>query len=240
MVTPRTALPGWTPPVAPERVILTGSTVRLERVDPVRHAAALFSASHGPSTDPALWDYMSVGPFADEADFSNWLQTAAASSDPLFFAVIDQTTGLPSGMVSYLRITPQHGVIEIGNIWFGAAIQRTRQATESIFLLARHVFDELGYRRLEWKCDALNARSRRAAERFGFRYEGLFQQHMVIKGRNRDTAWFAMLDRDWPVIRAAFERWLSPENFAEDGSQRESLTAVRQAVEREAGSASSD
>lgn len=228
MSTVRGAVLDWTRAIEPERAVLAGSTVRLEPVDPTRHAAALFSASHGPNTDPALWDYMPVGPFGNEDDFRAWLQMAEASTDPLFFAIIDEASGRPSGLVSYMRITPGHGVIEIGNIWFGAAIQRTRQATETIFLLARHVFDDLGYRRLEWKCDALNARSRRAAERFGFHYEGLFQQHMVIKGRNRDTAWFAMLDRDWPLIREAFERWLSPENFAGDGSQRRSLAAIRE------------
>lgn len=218
----------WTPARPPERTVLAGSTVRLEPVDPARHAADLFAASHD-AQDPHLWDYMSVGPFADVDAFTAWLQTAAASTDPLFFSVVDQETSRPSGMVSYLRITPAHGVVEIGSIWFGPALQRTRQATETIYLLARHVFEDLGYRRLEWKCDALNARSRRAAERFGFSYEGLFRQHMVVKGRNRDTAWFAMLDGDWPLIGAAFAAWLAPENFDAAGRQRRSLSAIRAA-----------
>jgi hypothetical protein len=132
-------------------------------------------------------------------------------------------------MASYLRITPEHGVIEIGDIWFGPAYQRSRQATEAIFLLARHALDELGYRRLEWKCDALNERSRRAAERFGFSLEGVFRQHMVIKGRNRDTAWFAILDHEWPAIRAGFERWLASSNFDDEGRQRRSLRELRDA-----------
>lgn len=224
----------WQPLRHPERAVLVGTTVRLEPVDPQGHAQALFTASHGPDTDPPLWAYLSIGPFSDREEFTAWLATCAASHDPLFFTVIDRMGGRPSGMVSYLRITPSHGVIEIGNIWFGPALQRTRQATEAIFLLARHAFDDLGYRRLEWKCNALNARSRRAAERFGFRYEGLFRQHMVVKGRNRDTAWFAMLDREWPVIRAAFERWLAPENFDDAGRQRQSLSAIRAAAQRAA------
>jgi len=224
----------WTPARPPERAILAGATVRLEPVDPHSHAAALFAAGHD-ERDIHLWDYMSVGPFPDQDAFTAWLQTAAAPSDPLYFTVIDQETNRPSGMVSYLRITPAHGVIEIGSIWFGPTLQRTRQATEAIYLLARHVFEELGYRRLEWKCDALNARSRRAAERFGFSYEGLFHQHMVVKGHNRDTAWFAMLDRDWPLIGAAFAAWLAPENFDPAGRQRRSLAAHRAAEMQAAG-----
>ena len=216
----------WTPARVPIPGVLAGTTVRLESVNPGAHAHALSVAARD-SRDPALWDYMSVGPFADDAAFRSWLETAAASRDPLFFTVIDQATGRPEGMVSYLRITPAHGVIEIGSIWFGPTLQRTRQATEAIYLLARHVFEDLGYRRLEWKCDARNERSRRAAERFGFQYEGVFAQHMVIKGRNRDTAWFAMLDRDWPAIGAAFATWLRPENFDPAGRQLRSLAAIR-------------
>ncbi len=230
MQIPSTEAPGavlaWTPARRPERAVLAGTTVRLEPLDPGVHAADLFAAGHD-ERDPHLWDYMSVGPFADEDAFAAWLHKAATSSDPLYFAVVEQETSRPSGMVSYLRITPLHGVVEIGSIWFGPALQRTRQATETIYLLARHVFEQLGYRRLEWKCDALNARSRRAAERFGFSYEGLFRQHMVVKGRNRDTAWFAMLDRDWPVIGAAFVAWLVPENFDAAVRQRRSLAALR-------------
>ncbi|HXT36802.1 MAG TPA: GNAT family protein [Chloroflexota bacterium] len=216
----------WTPARAPRLSILAGITVRLEPVDPEAHAQALSAAARD-SRDPALWDFMSVGPFKDDDAFRSWLETAATSRDPLFFTVIDQATGQPEGMVSYLRITPAHGVIEIGSIWFGPTLQRTRQATETIYLLARHVFEDLGYRRLEWKCDARNERSRRAAERFGFRYEGVFAQHMVSKGRNRDTAWFAMLDRDWPAIGAAFTTWLRPENFDPAGRQLRSLAAIR-------------
>jgi RimJ/RimL family protein N-acetyltransferase len=216
----------WAPARVPDRCVLAGPTVRLEPVDPVSHGRALYAAATD-SRDPHLWDYMSVGPFGDEGDFQAWLEATAQSRDPLFFTVIDQATDRPGGMASYLRITPAHGVIEIGSIWFGPTLQRTRQATEAIFLLARHVFDDLGYRRLEWKCDARNERSRRAAERFGFRYEGTFAQHMVVKGRNRDTAWFAMLDRDWPATGAAFRSWLRPENFDNAGRQRQGLAAIR-------------
>ncbi|HVA90262.1 MAG TPA: GNAT family protein [Chloroflexota bacterium] len=210
---------------------MVGKTVRLDPLDPAAHARTLFTGSHGPGIDPDLWLYMSVGPFDTQEAFTGWLETCAKSMDPLCFTVVDEHTGRPSGMVSYLRITPGHGVIEIGSIWFSPTLQRTRQATEAIFLLARHVFDDCGYRRLEWKCNALNEPSRRAAERFGFRYEGLFRQHMVIKGRNRDTAWFAMVDRDWPIIRTAFEHWLAPENFDGAGQQRRTLADIRAAVQ---------
>ena len=148
------------------------------------------------------------------------------SDGPLFFAVVDVASDRPSGMASFLRMTAEHGVIEIGHIWFGATLQRTPAATEAIYLLARRAFD-LGYRRLEWKCNARNDRSRRAAERFGFAYEGIFRQHLVVKGRNRDTAWYAMLDGEWPVARAAFERWMAPENFNPAGRQIASLQELR-------------
>jgi RimJ/RimL family protein N-acetyltransferase len=210
----------WSQVAGPERRPLDGAFVRLEPVDPARHAADLFALSRNA---PALWTYMGYGPFADLATFRGWLDGCARESDPLFFAVIDRATGLASGMVTFMRMTPAMGVIEIGHIWFAPALQKTRQATEAIFLLMRHVFDDLGYRRLEWKCDALNAASRRAASRFGFRYEGIFRQHMIYKGRNRDTAWFAMIDKDWPGIRAGFERWLAADNFDASGGQREAL-----------------
>ncbi len=218
---------GWTPLRSPERAGLAGRTVRLEPIDPPRHGAQLYAASHGPAVDPALWLYLSVGPFASEAPFMAWLEKCAASKDPLFLAVVDQQNGRAVGMVSFMRIEPAHGVIEIGNIWFGPVIQRTPQATEAIFLLARHVFDDLGYRRLEWKCNALNAPSRRAALRFGFSYEGLFRQHMVIKDRSRDTTWFAMVRDEWPPIRAAFVSWLDPANFDAAGKQRRGLAEIR-------------
>ena len=216
----------WKPARSPSRAVMPGSRVRLEPLDPERHGRSLFAAQAS-DAEPELWSYMSTGPFADEEAFLRYLEPAAAGDDPLFFAIVDESSGIANGVASFLRIDPAHGVIEIGHIWFGARLQRTPAATEAIFLLARHAFDDLGYRRLEWKCNALNARSRRAAERFGFDYEGTFRQHMVVKGRNRDTAWYAIIDRDWPRIRAAFEAWLDPANFDSEGIQRRSLGELR-------------
>jgi len=215
----------WKPARAPGRESLQGRYGALVPVDPGRHAHDLFEASHGQGGDPAIWNYLGYGPFPDEAAFAGWLAERAQSSDPLFFAVADKTTGRALGMASYLRIVPADGVIETGHIWYAPALQRTRLATEAIFLMARHAFEGLGNRRFEWKCNALNAPSRRAAIRFGFTFEGLFRQHMIVKGRNRDTAWYAMIDRDWPKIRAAFEAWLDPANFDEAGRQKHPLAA---------------
>ncbi len=219
----------WSPVPVPARTPITGETVRLEPLDPAKHGPALWAASHAPGHDPSLWDYLGYGPFAAEAEFTTWLMARAASADPLFFAIVDIAVGRAEGMAAYMRISAADGVIEIGHIWFGAALQQSRKATEAIFLLAQHAFDDLGYRRLEWKCNALNARSRAAAARFGFTYEGTFRQHMITKGRNRDTAWFAIIDGDWPAIRRGFERWLAPENFDPAGRQRASLADLRAA-----------
>ncbi|HEV2032807.1 MAG TPA: GNAT family protein [Candidatus Dormibacteraeota bacterium] len=223
----------WTPASVPGRIALNGELVRLESLDLPRHAEPLFMASHGAGGDSRLWDHLAYGPFASQAEFTGWLEQRATSEDPLFFAVVDMATMRAQGMASYMRFKPEHGVIEIGHIWFAPSLQRTRQATEAIFLLASNALDVLGYRRLEWKCDALNEPSRRAAERFGFTFEGVFRQHMVVKGRNRDTAWFAMTDGDWPHRRAAFEAWLTPGNFDSSGRQRKSLAALRALIERE-------
>jgi RimJ/RimL family protein N-acetyltransferase len=205
---------------------MEGAYVRLEAVDVASHAASLYRLSHARPEDAALWTYLAYGPFADQGEFERWLAERAASTDPLFFAIVEQASGQASGMASYLNIVPDMGCIEIGHIWFAPPLQRTKGATEAIFLMMRHVFDDLSYRRLEWKCNALNEASMRAARRFGFTYEGTFRQHMVVKGRNRDTAWFSLLDREWPAVRAAFERWLAPENFDADGRQRMSLAAL--------------
>jgi RimJ/RimL family protein N-acetyltransferase len=215
----------WTCAKPPSREAIVGRYVRLEPVDPARHAGDLFELSHGVQGDPAIWTYMGYGPFADFASFETWLVERAASKDPLFYAVIDSATGRAAGMASYLRMAPADGVIETGHIWFTPLLQRTRQATEAIFLMARYAFDTLGNRRFEWKCNARNAPSRSAAQRFGFTFEGIFRQHMVIKGRNRDTAWYAMTDRDWPGIKAAFEAWLDPANFDSSGRQKQKLDA---------------
>jgi RimJ/RimL family protein N-acetyltransferase len=195
----------------------------VEALDPA-HARDLFEASHGGGGDPAIWNYLPYGPFRDQASFAAWLAERTASRDPLFFAILD-ANGRALGMASYLRMVPADGVIEIGHIWFAPILQRTRLATEAIYLMARHAFEGLGNRRFEWKCNALNAPSRRAALRFGFTFEGLFRQHMIVKARNRDTAWYAMIDRDWPAIRAAFEAWLDPRNFDVEGRQKHPLAA---------------
>lgn len=216
----------WQPRPFPPHDALQGRFIRLEPLDPVRHGDDLWRELQGP--DPALWDYLRYGPFATRAAFDAWLVGNAASHDPQFYAVVDQVTGRALGLLAYLRITPQEGCIEIGHIAFGAALQRTPGATEALYLLARNAFDGLGYRRLEWKCDARNTRSRRAAERFGFVYEGLFRQHMIVKGENRDSAWFAIIDGEWPACRTAFERWLAADNFDEEGLQRQPLAALRE------------
>lgn len=212
----------WTPVERPARAELRGRSVLLRPVSP-DDADALFEVSR----DPAIWTYLPDGPYVTAADLREALVRAERCQDPLFFALVTLPDETPAGIASYLRITPEHGVIEIGHIWFGASLQRTRAATEAIFLLARHVFDDLGYRRLEWKCNALNDRSRAAAERFGFTFEGIFRNHMVVKGRNRDTAWYAIIDDEWPAIRAVFERWLDPGNFDPDGRQRQPMSFFR-------------
>ncbi|HWI75226.1 MAG TPA: GNAT family protein [Baekduia sp.] len=212
----------------PDASPLTGARVRLERLDPVVHGDDLFVAGGAAAGDPLLWHYLPYGPFdGDRAGFDAHVRAQSASDDPWFYAVVDVASGRACGVVSYLRGDAANGSIEIGHIWFGAALQRTPGATEAIYLLARHAFEELGHRRLEWKCDAANARSRAAAERFGFTYEGTFRQHMIVKGRNRDTAWFSIVDGEWPAVRAGFEAWLSDANFDGGGGQRASLASLR-------------
>ena len=213
----------WRGARPPAPVVLEGDRVRIEPLRGAAHAADLFAASHGPAADPELWTYLPAGPYASPGAYAAWVRGAEASADPLFHAVVDRRTGRAAGQVSYLRAAPADGSIEIGWIWFGAALQRTAHATEAIHLLARHAFDDLGNRRLEWKCNAANARSRRAAERFGFVFEGIFRQHMVVKGRNRDTAWYSIIDAEWPDRRAAFAAWLDPANFDAAGRQRQPL-----------------
>lgn len=207
---------------------LRGKRVRLEPVAE-RHAGELFAAGHD-GGDPALWRYLPYGPFADPEEMRLWVAACAESADPQFFAIVDEATGRAAGMASYLRFAPDHRVVEIGHIWFGAALQRTPAATEAIYLLARHAFGELGVRRLEWKCDAGNERSRRAAERLGFTFEGVFRQHMLVKDRNRDTAWYSLLDGEWPAARAAFEAWLEEANFDGEGRQRRGLAELRAGI----------
>ncbi|MFZ0216118.1 MAG: GNAT family protein [Candidatus Dormiibacterota bacterium] len=227
MARPRGEPLQWSPRPRPDRDPLVGARVRLEPLDAAAHAPSLWAALGPDGGDPGLWDYLPYGPDGSAGQLRARLAEQARSTDPLFFAVVDHATARVVGVVSYLRINPVHGVIEIGHLLFAPPLQQTAGATEAIWLLAHHVFDDLGYRRLEWKCDALNARSRRAAERFGFTFEGIFRQAAVVKGRNRDTAWFALLDREWPVAGAAFAQWLAPENFDAGGRQRRSLVAIR-------------
>ena len=196
---------------APSTAPMEGRFVRLVPVES-GHATALFAASHGDETTEALWTYMPYGPFADEAQMRSWLEGIAGSVDPRFFTVIDLVIGDPVGVVSYLNIVAPDRRIELGHIWYVPAAQRGRANTETAYLLMRRAFDELGYRRVEWKCDALNARSRAAAERLGFTFEGVFRQHMIVKGRNRDTAWFSITDTEWPARRAAIETWLAADD----------------------------
>jgi RimJ/RimL family protein N-acetyltransferase len=173
-----------------------------------------------------VWSYLSEGPFASEADLRRTIQAKEAGTVAVFFAIVPRSSGKAEGYASYMRMDPANGVIEVGNILMTPSLQKTTAATEAMYLMARHIFEDLGYRRYEWKCNANNAPSRQAALRYGFAFEGIFRQHMIIKGRNRDTAWFSMLDSEWPVRKAAFEAWLDPANFDADGCQRQSLAQI--------------
>ena len=210
----------------PERRVIAGRFIRLEPLDAERHGGSLWQETHGTGA-AALWQYLFDEPFADEKSFRDFLARKATSEDPLFYAIVDQATGRAVGFETLMRIDPAHRCIEVGNILYGRSLQRTPGATEAQYRLMKYVFDELGYRRYEWKCNALNAPSRQAALRFGFSFEGIFRKHMIVRGRNRDTAWYAMLDEEWPAAKAAFERWLAPANFDSAGVQRQSLAALR-------------
>jgi RimJ/RimL family protein N-acetyltransferase len=212
----------WSGAPAPERIVLDGRHARLEPLDPERHGAELLASAQQPGAEDRFRYLAETAP-RSPADFAAWAVKAAASRDPFFSAVIDKRTGRAEGRQALMRIDQANGVIEIGHILWGPAIARTSVATEAFFLTADYVFGSLGYRRLEWKCNDLNTPSRRAAERFGFRFEGVFRQHMVVKGENRDTAWFSILDTEWPRLRAGFETWLQPSNFDAAGQQRSRL-----------------
>ena len=216
-------LTNWKGVARPERITLEGRYTRIEPLDAARHGDDLLASARAPGAEDRFRYLFEDAP-ADRAAFSPWLEKAASSADPLFFATIDKRTGRAEGRQALMRIDNAHGVIEIGSILWGPAIARSRVTTETLYLFASYVFDTLGYRRFEWKCNNLNEPSKRAAERFGFVYEGIFRQHMVAKGQNRDTAWFAMIDADWPRLKAGYERWLSPENFDEAGQQKTKLT----------------
>ena len=218
-------MPVRLPCARPASVVLEGRYARLEPLA-AAHAADLFEASAAPGAQ-RRFAYLSDPPPSTPADMDAWIAKAAAGKDPLFSAVVDKASGRAAGRQALMRITPEHGVLEIGHILWGPAIARTRCATEALYLAARHVFEDLGYRRFEWKCNDLNEPSKAAARRFGFGYEGLFRQHMWVKGASRDTAWFSMLDREWPGLKKAYERWLAPDNFDAAGMQRTKLQAGR-------------
>ncbi|MCL4506707.1 MAG: GNAT family N-acetyltransferase [Chloroflexi bacterium] len=216
-------VPGWAPPPRPPRAPLTGRFCRVEPLDADRHAADLFAANS--VDDGRMWTYLSVGPFARFEDYDAWMRRVTPGDDPLFHAIVDAASGKAVGVAAYLRIDPPNGAIEVGHLAFSRRLQRTPAATEAMYLMMRRAF-ELGYRRYEWKCDALNAPSRAAAQRLGLRFEGIFRQAVVYKGRSRDTAWFAAVESEWPALQAAFERWLAPANFDAQGRQRARLAEM--------------
>ncbi len=228
----------WKPVPLPRPITLRGRTVTLEPLDAAHHTSALWQAVQPPQRqgpvvgDPGgrghdeLWTWLADGPYADESDLRRSIAEKQTSTSAVFLAIVPAATGLAAGYASFMRMEPAHGVIEVGNILLTPALQRTTAATEAMYLMADHVFEHLGYRRYEWKCNAENVPSRRAALRLGFSFEGIFRQHMVVKGRNRDTAWFSMLDHEWPARKRAFEAWLAPANFDAEGRQLRSLAQI--------------
>ena len=218
------------PAKRPQPTTLNGRIVTLTPLDATAHAKALYENICGEGTE-GLWTYLFDGPFPNRATFDSALKQKEASADPLFFAILDNASGLAVGYASLMRIEPVHRCIEVGNVLFSPALQRTPGATEAMYLMARHAFEDLNYRRYEWKCNALHQRSRRAALRLGFTFEGIFRQHMIVKGRNRDTAWFSMLDSEWPVRKTDLEQWLTPSNFDAKGHQKRSLSDLNTCTE---------
>jgi RimJ/RimL family protein N-acetyltransferase len=245
VIHPPTGLPigpeaGPVPAQRPTRTTLAGRHVTLVPLDPAGHGDDLFAGTHGADRE-RLWLYLGEGPFADRALFRAYLEQRADRDEPVFVAIVDNSTGRAAGHACYMRIKPAHKVIEVGNILYTAAIARRPGGTEAMYLMARHAFEDLGYQRYEWKCNALNAPSRRAALRFGFTFEGIFPRHMIQKGRLRDTAWFSMLASEWPARKVAFEAWLAADNFDPQGRQLADLaTLVRQAQQRAGGRDESD
>jgi RimJ/RimL family protein N-acetyltransferase len=221
-------LADWKPPPLPPRETMEGRYCRLVPLDPDTHAADLFEAQ-STDTDGRNWTYMAYGPFRSRADYREWMQATCLGNDPLFFAICQQPSGKPVGVASYLRIAPAHGSIEVGHLLYAPVLQKTPAATEAMYLMMKTAF-ELGYRRYEWKCNALNAASRAAAQRLGLSFEGIFRQAAVHKGRSRDTAWYAAIDSEWPRIGAALQTWLDPSNFAADGKQRSRLSDLTRPI----------
>lgn len=221
------ALPDWQPRPSPEAIVLSGRTCRLEPLCPEQHADALCQALLSTEAS-AVWTYLPHGPFTEASDLRQHLERISSQSDPLQFAVIEQSTNQALGTLALMRIDPTNGVAEIGFVTFSPALQRTTMATEAHFLLLQYLFDTLGFRRCEWKCDHLNAPSKQAALRLGFQFEGLFRQAVVYKQRNRDTAWFSIIDAEWSFLRHALTQWLSSDNFTPDGKQKRTLADIRQ------------
>lgn len=221
-------LPGWKPPPAPPRSALEGRFCDVVPLDPERHAADLYTANAA-DAEGRNWTYLAYGPFPTLTSYRSWMDAHCRSADPLFFAIVDKHTSKPAGVASYLRITPASGSIEVGHINYAPHLQRQAAATEAMYLMMKWAF-EAGYRRYEWKCDALNAPSRAAAQRLGFTFEGIFRQATVYKERNRDTAWYAAIDAEWPALQAAYLAWLDPSNFDDAGRQRRRLSDLTAAV----------
>ena len=222
-------LPGWTPRALPPREPMEGRLCRVEPLDPAVHAADLFAA-YGADREGRIWTYLPYGPFASPGTFRDWMEKSCLGADPFFHVIVDQQSNKALGVASYLRMDAKMGVIEVGHINYSPALQGTALATEAMVLMMARVFDQLGYRRYEWKCNALNEASRRAALRLGFSFEGVFRQAVISKGRNRDTAWYSILDKEWPQAKAAFEAWLAPENFDGEGRQKRGLAEIRVAT----------
>ena len=210
------------PATVPPLTAMEGAFCRVEPINPDVHAADLYEANTTDAED-RMWTYLPYGPFASFEAYRNWMDATCTGNDPLFHAIIDRSTGKAIGVASLMRIDPAWGCIEVGHIAYSPLLQRTPAATEAMFLMMSRVFDGLGYRRYEWKCDALNAGSCGAATRLGFTFEGVFRQAAIYKGRNRDTAWYSITDEEWPAIRSAFQRWLDPQNFDDAGMQRQNL-----------------
>ena len=212
--------------LVPARTVLDGTAVRLEPLDPAVHAVELHQASHG--TDEALkvWDYLPFGPWPERLAFTQWLREWAGRPERIYYAIRPHDTGSADGMAAYLDIQPMQGVIEIGSIWFTPTLQRTREATESLYLMLAYAMDDLAYRRMQWRCNALNERSRAAARRLGFRFEGIFFNHLIFKGKNRDTAWYSILDDEWPEVRGIITAWLADDNFDAGGRAERSLSQM--------------
>lgn len=223
-------LPNWSPPPRPNRDAMHGQYCILEPLSIEKHSADLFDANQLDKKG-LIWAYLPYGPFDTLPEYQQWLQQDCCGEDPMFYSIINKQTGKAGGVASYLNINPEAGSIEVGHINYSPALQNTAIASEAMYLMMQHIF-KLGYRRYEWKCNALNQRSRNAACRLGFRYEGIFRQMLVVKGRNRDTAWYSIIDSEWSALQTAFQTWLAPDNFDASGVQQQSLSALtKQAAE---------